>query len=69
MYMISSEIPIFTFIENKNVINVKFMIIKKKQFPPQQPRNPKRGFLWFYSFTHQVFRPIPLKKKKKKNPI
>lgn len=33
MYMISSEIPIFTFIENKNVINVKFMIKKKNNFP------------------------------------
>lgn len=29
MYIISSEIPIFTFIENKNVINVKFIYDKK----------------------------------------
>lgn len=48
MYIISSEIPIFTFIENKNVISVKFIYDKKKKqrtiSPPTATTKPLVGF-------------------------
>lgn len=67
MYMISSEIPIFTFIENKNVINVKFMI-KKRTISPTATTKPLAGFpLVLFIYTPSLSSNFI--KKKKKNPI
>lgn len=67
MYMIRSEIPIFTFIENKNVINVKFIYDKKtKQFPPTATTKPLVGFpLVLFIYTPNLSSNSILKTKKK----
>lgn len=67
MYMISSEIPIFTFIENKNVINVKFMI-KKRTISPTATTKPLAGFpLVLFIYTPSLSSNFIKKKKKKSN--
>lgn len=69
MYMISSEIPIFTFIENKNVINVKFIYDKnKEQFPPTATTKPLVGFpLVLFIYTPNLSS-NSIKKEKTKKP-